>query len=134
MPCNIRILADGGMIMIWSLDPDFGSSAKGGFGFTLYDSAGNVLHDHPVAQEDSSGSVYVSGDIYRIRFYSTGTDGFNGIIDVMKDGTSFPYVCTNCVHGTTTDLNKLYLDGDYSRAASAGVSGCDSECDFYIGQ
>ena len=97
----------------------------------MYAADGTILHNHPTSFETSPGVVSVGGDVDRIRFYSDHTDGFNGIISVNKNGVPLSFSCANCVDGSNTNLNRLYLDGDMTRTPEDDIAACDGECDFY---
>ena len=89
----------------------------GGFGFTFYDTMNNVLLDRPTIFESGPGYENIeNGEIYRIRFYTNTTDGFNGIISVTNNGAVLPFSCENCEDGSNVDLGRLYLDLDMSRS------------------
>ena len=96
----------------------------------LYDSNGKlVIELHNLVSQE--GSVNVSDDIHRIRFYATNNGASRTMeINVSKDGLRQSFTCKNCV-GTATELDRIYLYGGLARPPMSYISGCNNDCEFY---
>jgi len=122
----------------WTVDNN-APAPTGYFGFTLYDTDGNILQQMDPYHESGYGEIFIPERIGRIKFDNGGSnDGLHLLIDITKNGENLNnlYYCINCENDSTSlEFGRLYMDGDMDVPIdSPNVSNCDTTCDFVAGK